>query len=784
MYSQSSIILPPEVGRLIATYDASSNERHCLLRFSRLLTSFAGVLKLKCNEILIKTIRGMPSTFVEKDLINLACENAASMIHQHYNYSKLAARLALFNLYNNTPDTFYEAMCTLQKHDILSQAHFNFVHENRRTFDDAILFENDFNYDYFGFKTLESLYLQRVNSKIVERPQYMLLRVAIGIHLGDVDRALETYKLMSNGYFTHATPTLFSAGTNNSQMSSCYLISLENDTVEGVFEVLKKCAIISKNGGGIGVNVSKVHCRGEASGLVSMLRVFNNAIRYVDQCGRRPGAIAAYLEPWHGEVLEFLEMKKNTGKEEMRARDLFYALWVPDLFMKRVGSNEKWSLMDPKECTGLDECYGGEFESLYERYENEGKFMKQIDAQYLWRCILRSQDETGTPYLLYKDSCNAKSNQKHLGTIKCSNLCAEIIQYTSSEEIAVCNLASLSLSKFVERNNNNNNESVFNFDKLKSVTKIATLNLNKIIDINRYPVEEAKTSNLKHRPIGIGVQGLADTFMMMRLPFESERAKELNLKIFETIYYAALEASCELAKEFGAHESYTGSPAHKGVLQFDMWNANRPDSRLTNDWTQLMGRISKYGLRNSLLVAAMPTASTSQILGNYESFEPITFNLYQRRVAFGTFTILNKYMVDDLVKLNLWNEDMRNLLLYNKGSIQNINSIPVEVRELYKTVWEMSHKTLIDMAADRGAFIDQSQSFNVYSNNLDHVRLTRLHFYAWRKGLKTGVYYLRCKPSSDPIQYTVDEARAKKFNETSTCARNNMDGGSCVNCSS
>lgn len=589
----------------------------------------------------------------------------------------------------------------------------------------------------------------------------MLMRVAIGIHGKDIDGAIETYNLLSEKYFTHASPTLFSAGTPRPQLSSCFLIAMKDDSIEGIYDTLKQCALISKSAGGIGVHVHCIRAKGTyiagtngvSNGLVPMLRVYNNTARYVDQGGnKRPGAFAVYLEPWHADVFEFLDLKKNTGKEEVRARELFYALWIPDLFMKRVEKNENWSLMCPHDCPGLSDCWGEEFEALYEKYEQEKRYVKQVKAQVLWMAIIEAQVETGTPYMLYKDSCNRKSNQKNLGTIKCSNLCTEIVEYTSSDEVAVCNLASVALNMFVEE------DKTYNFMKLKEVTKIITRNLNKIIDVNFYPVPEAKNSNMRHRPIGIGVQGLADAFVLMRLPYESEAAIKLNKQIFETLYYGALEASCELAEKYGVYETYEGSPASQGILQYDMWDKTPTDLW---DWTLLKEKIAKHGLRNSLLLAPMPTASTAQILGNNESFEPFTSNIYQRRVLSGEFQVVNHHLLHDLTEAELWDEDMKNLIIHNNGSIQNIDTIPKEIRELYKTVWEISVKTTIQMAADRGAFIDQSQSFNIHVAEPNYGKLTSIHFYSWKMGLKTGMYYLRTKPAANAIQFTVDKVKAR-----------------------
>lgn len=609
----------------------------------------------------------------------------------------------------------------------------------------------------------------------------MLMRVSIGIHGEDIDAAINTYNLLSEKYFTHASPTLFSAATPRPQLSSCFLIAMKDDSIEGIYDTLKQCALISKSAGGIGVHVHCIRAKGTyiagtngvSNGLVPMLRVYNNTARYVDQGGnKRPGAFAIYLEPWHADIFEFLDLKKNTGKEEVRARELFYALWIPDLFMKRVENNGDWSLMCPHDCPGLADCWGDEYEALYEKYEKEERYVKQVKAQVLWKAIIDAQVETGTPYMLYKDSCNRKSNQKNLGTIKCSNLCTEIVEYTSPDEVAVCNLASIALNMFV------NEDKTYNFNKLKEVTKIITQNLNKIIDVNYYPVPEAKKSNMRHRPIGIGVQGLADAFVLMRIPYESEMAMKLNQQIFETIYYGALEASCELAEKYGVYETYEGSPASEGILQYDMWNKTPTDLW---DWAKIKEKIAKHGLRNSLLLAPMPTASTAQILGNNESFEPFTSNIYQRRVLSGEFQVVNHHLLRDLTEADLWDEDMKNLIIHNNGSIQNIESIPKEIRDLYKTVWEISVKSTIQMAADRGAFIDQSQSFNIHVAEPNYGKLTSIQFYAWKLGLKTGMYYLRTKPAANAIQFTVDKykVKSKVSNGNSAVNEANMAAISC-----
>nr|WOC30888.1 Ribonucleoside-diphosphate reductase large subunit [Spodoptera litura nucleopolyhedrovirus] len=722
------------------------------------------------TSVAVRVDQGIYSGVTTAELDNLIAETAAAMTIDHSDYSLLAARLAVSNLHKETKDSFFDVIIDMYeaidpktgvKTPMISNFHYNIIAANAYRLNSAIVHDRDFNYDYFGFKTMQRSYLFKINGVTVERPQYMMMRVAIGIHGEDIDAAIDTYNLMSNGYFTHASPTLFSAATPKAQMSSCFLVATKEDSIEGIYDTLKQCAMISKSGGGIGFHVHNVRAKGSSvagvggasNGLVPMLRVYNNTARYVDQGGnKRPGAFAVYLEPWHADVLDFLDLKKNTGKEEVRARELFYALWIPDLFMRRVENDSMWSLMCPMQSPGLADCYGAEFDALYQKYEEEGRYVRRVHAQTMWRAIIESQVETGTPYMLYKDSCNRKSNQSNLGTIKCSNLCTEIVEYTSKDEVAVCNLASIAVNKFVLQSG------VYDFEKLKKITKIVTRNLNRTIDSNWYPLPEAKVSNLKNRPIGIGVQGMADAFVMMRMPYESVAAAELNKKIFETIYYGALEASCELAAIYGPYETYEGSPASRGVLQYDMWDNVTPSDLW--DWSMLKSKISKHGLRNSLLLAPMPTASTAQILGNNESFEPFTSNIYQRRVLSGEFQVVNRHLVKDLTAIGLWNDTIKNLIIHNNGSVQRIESIPLEIRQLYKTVWEMSMRTLINMAADRGAFIDQSQSFNVYMDLPSYGKLTSIHFYAWKMGLKTGMYYLRTKPAANAIQFTVDKTAA------------------------
>lgn len=719
----------------------------------------------------MKVINGLYTGVTTLELDNLAAETAATMTTDHADYAVLAARIAVSNLHKETKKQFSDVMDDLwnmeneylkQKQPMISDFHHDIIMRNADRLNSAIIYDRDFGYNYFGFKTLERSYLLKIHGKIVERPQHMLMRVAVGIHGEDIESAIETYNLLSERYFTHASPTLFAAATPRPQLSSCFLLSMSDDSIEGIYDTLKQCALISKSAGGIGVNVHCIRAKGTyiagtngiSNGLVPMLRVYNNTARYVDQGGnKRPGAFAIYLEPWHGDIFEFLDLKKNTGKEEVRARDMFYALWIPDLFMKRVESNEMWSLMCPHSCPGLYDSWGEKFEELYEKYEAEGRFLRQVKAQDLWFAIIESQVETGTPYMLYKDACNRKSNQQNIGTIRCSNLCTEIVEYSSKDEVAVCNLASIAVNMFVTANNGTKE---YDFKKLKEVTKTVTKNLNKIIDVNYYPIPEAKRSNMRHRPIGIGCQGLADAFIMMRMPFESPEAQKLNQQIFETIYYGALEASCELAEKNGVYETYEGSPVSKGVLQYDMWNKTPTDLW---DWAALKQKIAKHGVRNSLLLAPMPTASTAQILGNNESFEPYTSNVYNRRVLSGEFQVVNHHLIKDLTERGLWDDDMKNRIISCNGSIQSIEEIPQDIRDIYKTVWEMSVKTQIQMAADRGAFIDQSQSFNVHVAEPNYGKLTSIHFHGWKMGLKTGMYYLRTKPAANAIQFTVDKKR-------------------------
>lgn len=695
----------------------------------------------------------------------------------HPDYAILAARIAVSNLHKQTKKQWSSVISDLYhyvnpKNDraspMIAQETYECVMRHKEELDSAIVYDRDFNYQYFGFKTLERSYLLKLDGKIVERPQHMIMRVAVGIWGDNIERVIETYNLMSSKFFTHASPTLFNAGTPQAQLSSCFLVDMKDDSIDGIYDTLKTCAMISKMAGGIGLNVHRIRATGSyiagtngtSNGLVPMLRVFNNTARYVDQGGnKRPGAFAIYLEPWHADVFEFLDLRKNHGKEEVRARDLFLALWIPDLFMKRVEKNGDWTLMCPNECPGLADCYGEEFEALYEKYEKAGKGRATIKAQKLWYSILEAQTETGNPFMLYKDACNRKSNQKNLGTIRSSNLCTEIVEYSAPDEVAVCNLASLALSSFIDYN-----EGCFDFKKLHEVTQVVVRNLNKIIDVNHYPVQEARNSNMRHRPIGVGVQGLADAFLALRLPFESPEARELNKQVFETIYHAALTASVELAKQEGPYSSFKGSPASEGILQFDMWNVKPSDLW---EWDSLKEQVKEHGIRNSLLLAPMPTASTSQILGNNECFEPYTSNIYQRRVLAGEFQVVNPWLLKDLVELGLWSDAMKNRIIAENGSIQNIPNIPDDVKSLYKTVWEISQRQIVQMAADRGAFIDQSQSLNIHMKDPSMGKITSMHFTGWKLGLKTGMYYLRTQAAAAPIQFTVDQA-ALKIVDTNT----------------
>jgi len=717
-----------------------------------------------------KTIEGIFDGVPTTELDNLAAETAASLTITHPDYAILASRIAVSNLHKNTVKSFTATMRKLYNYTdkttgkilpLIADDVMQIIEDNCDLLDSTIIYDRDFAFDYFGFKTLEKSYLLKVNGKIVERPQHMYMRVAVGIHKNDIDSIIKTYHLMSERWFTHATPTLFNAGTPKPQMSSCFLLTMKEDSIDGIYDTLKQTAKISQSAGGIGLAIHNIRATGSyiggtngtSNGIIPMLRVFNDTARYVDQGGgKRKGAFAIYLEPWHADVFEFLDLRKNHGKEEMRARDLFYALWISDLFMKRVEANAEWSLFCPNEAPGLSDCWGTEFEQLYTQYEADGKARKVVKAQDLWFKILESQIETGTPYLLYKDAANGKSNQQNLGTIKSSNLCTEIMEYTSPEEVAVCNLASIALPRFVI-------DEKFDHQKLFEVAYQVTKNLNDVIDNNYYPVEEARVSNTRHRPVGIGVQGLADAFILLRLPFESELAKMLNKNIFETIYFAAMTASKDLAKLNGAYQSYEGSPVSKGIFQYDMWGVTPTDRW---DWASLKAEVKEYGIRNSLLLAPMPTASTSQIFGNNECFEPYTSNIYTRRVLSGEFIIVNKHLLKDLVSLGLWTNVMKNNIIAANGSIQHIEEIPADVKELYKTVWEIKQRNLIDMAADRGAYICQSQSLNLFVDNPTTSKLTSMHFYGWKKGLKTGMYYLRSQAATQAVQFTVEKQGSKE----------------------
>lgn len=720
-------------------------------------------------EIAKKVIQGLYDGVSTTELDNLAAETAASMTTDHPDYATLAARIAVSNLHKNTDKSFSKTMKELYHYidpktnepaGLVSKETYDIVWKHRDVLDSAIIYDRDYEFDYFGFKTLERSYLMRTNGYVIERPQHLFMRVAIGIHGENLEAAIETYNLMSQKWFIHATPTLFNAGTPRPQLSSCFLLSMTEDSIPGIFSTLDRCARISQSAGGIGVSIHNIRAKGSyikgtggtSNGIVPMLKVYNDTARYVDQGGgKRKGAFAIYLEPWHADVFDFLELKKNHGKEEMRARDLFYAMWIPDLFMERVRDNADWSLFDPNEAPGLFDVHSGEFDALYHRYEQEGRARKTVKAQDLWFTILESQIETGTPYILYKDAANRKSNQQNLGTIRSSNLCTEILEYTSPDEVAVCNLGSLALNRYVI-------DGQFDHQRLFEVTRILTRNLNRVIDVNYYPIPEARNSNMRHRPIGLGVQGLADAFILMRYPFDSPEARKLNRDIFETIYYAALTESCALAQKDGHYQSFPGSPASKGILQYDMWDVS-PSDRW--DWASLKADIKTHGLRNSLLVAPMPTASTSQILGNNECFEPYTSNIYSRRTLSGEFVVVNKHLLTDLNRLGLWNDSMKQRLMAANGSVQDFEDIPQELKDLYKTVWEISQRVIIDMAADRGAFICQSQSMNLFVQSPTFGKLSSMHFYAWEQGLKTGMYYLRSKAAVNPIKFTVSaEAQA------------------------
>ncbi len=717
-------------------------------------------------KVAMRVIEGLYDGVSTSELDNLAAETAASMTIAHPDYAQLAARIAISNLHSNTKKSFSETMNEMfhyinprngQEAPLLSEEVHKVIMDNAEFLDSHIIYNRDFNYDYFGFKTLERSYLLKLNGKIVERPQHMLMRVSVGIHLNDLDSVIETYDLMSKKFFTHATPTLFNAGTPKPQMSSCFLLAMQDDSIDGIYDTLKQTAKISQSAGGVGLSIHNVRATGSyirgtngtSNGIVPMLKVFNDTARYVDQGGgKRKGSFAIYIETWHADIFDFLDLKKNTGKEEMRARDLFFAMWTSDLFMKRVQEDAYWTLMCPNECPGLYDVYGEEFEKLYISYEERGKGRKTIKARELWEKILESQIETGTPYMLYKDAANRKSNQKNLGTIRSSNLCTEIMEFTSKDEIAVCNLASISLPMFVENGK-------FDHKLLFDVTKRVTRNLNKVIDRNYYPVVEAENSNMRHRPVGLGVQGLADAFILLRLPFTSDEAKKLNQEIFETLYFAAVTASMEMAKEEGPYSTFKGSPISQGEFQHNLWGLKDEELSGRWDWGSLRKEVMEHGVRNSLLVAPMPTASTSQILGNNEAFEPYTSNIYTRRVLSGEFIVVNKHLLEDLVRLGLWNEDLKQDLMRKNGSVQDLD-IPQDLKELYKTVWEMSMKDIIDMSRQRGYFVDQSQSLNLFMQDANYSKLTSMHFYAWQSGLKTGMYYLRTKSAVDAIKFTLN----------------------------
>ena len=719
-----------------------------------------------------KVIEGLFDGVTTSELDNLAAETAASLTTKHPDYALLASRIAVSNLHKNTIKSFSETMRLLHEYvdkktgkdaSLIADDVWEVIKENAELLDSTIIYDRDFGFDYFGFKTLEKSYLLKIDGKIAERPQHLFMRVSVGIHKHDIESAIKTYHLMSERWFTHATPTLFNAGTPKPQMSSCFLLTMKDDSIEGIYDTLKQTAKISQSAGGIGLSIHNVRATGSyisgtngtSNGIIPMLRVFNDTARYVDQGGgKRKGAFAVYLEPWHADIFEFLDLRKNHGKEEMRARDLFYALWVSDLFMQRVEANEDWSLFCPHEAPGLADCWGKEFEELYTKYEKEGRQRRTVKAQELWFAVLDAQVETGTPYLLYKDAANGKSNQQNLGTIKSSNLCTEIIEYTDANEVAVCNLASLALPRYISNG-------AFDHDKLYEVTYQATINLNRIIDGNYYPVKEAEYSNLRHRPIGLGVQGLADTFIQLRMPFESDEAKKLNIEIFETIYFAAMTASKDMAIKDGAYETFKGSPLSQGKFQFDLWGVKPESGRW--DWENLRLDVMNHGVRNSLLVAPMPTASTSQILRNNECFEPYTSNIYTRRVLSGEFIVVNKYLLRDLVNLGLWSTSMKDKIISANGSIQEIAEIPADIKALYKTVWEIKMRSIIDMAADRGAYICQSQSLNLFINSPNASKLTSMHFYAWKKGLKTGMYYLRTQAASQAVKFTVENQGGKNM---------------------
>jgi ribonucleoside-diphosphate reductase alpha subunit len=729
-------------------------------------------VELISQKVIDSLYDGIQSTEIDA----LVAETAVGMSTIQTEYEDLAARVVASSIRKQIPMTFSDAMWKLREAEIISEDLWNSIETiGRSTVNEAIVHARDMQINFFGLKTLEKSYLQRLDGKLMESPQYLWMRVSLGIHGDDWERTKETYELMSQGYFTHATPTLFNAGTPKPQMSSCFLVAMKDDSIDGIYKTAHECAQISKWAGGIGMHIHNVRgdgshikgTNGTSSGIIPMLRVFNATARYVNQAGRRKGSIAVYIEPWHSDIEAFLDLRLNQGDEEARCRDLFSALWIPDLFMERVQDGGKWSLFSPDDTKDLPELYGDAFKEAYERYEQEGKAVKTMDAHTLWQRILRSQVETGTPYMLFKDPCNEKSNQKNLGTIKCSNLCTEIVEYTDKDETAVCNLASIALPKFV-----NPKTKKFNYQSLIDVSRTVTRNLNKVIDRNFYPTEPARKSNMRHRPIGIGVQGLADTYILMDMAFDSEEARELNHKIFEAIYYGSVTESMEEAKKYGAYETFEGSPASKGILQFDMWEPSKYP--LNQNWDELKEKVKKHGMRNSLLLAPMPTASTSQILGNNECIEPYTSNMYLRRTLAGEFVVINKHLIKELISLGIWNNDTKNAIIRDNGSVQNL-AIPDELKAKYKTVWEMSQKTLIDQAADRGRFVCQSQSLNLFLEDPNTSRISSMHMYAWKQGLKTGMYYLRTRPKARAVQFTVDPV-AK-----AACTIENKD--ECVMCS-
>lgn len=734
-------------------------------KITQALERVQGTLKVEPVEVTKRVALSVADGMTTAAINNLVAETAAAMTPQHPDYGILAGRVAAVTLQRSTLDSFADTM----------DKAFNYIHpknglrfpligedthaiimKHREVLDAAMDYERDLSYDYFAFKTLEKSYLLKMNGQTVERPQHLLMRVAVGIHREDIESALRTYDMMSRGLFTHASPTLFNAGTVQPQMSSCFLAAMKDDSLEGIYDTLKEVSQISKSGSGLAVHIHNIRSKGSfikgnngiSAGIVPMLRVFNETARYVDQAGKRRGAFAIYLEPWHADIFEFLDLRKNHGKEEMRARDLFYGLWVPDLFMQRVKDDGDWSLMDPSVAPGLADVYGEEFERLYEKYEAEGRVERTVKARELWFKVIEAQIETGTPYIGYKDAINRKSNQKNIGVIKSSNLCHEIFEVSTPDETAVCNLSSIALPKMVK-------DGHFDHQALYEVAYQAVFNMNRVIDNNHYPVEETRRSNMRHRPVGLGIQGLADTFILMRYPFDSEKAKMLNKEIFETMYFAALHASADLAKVEGTYETFEGSPASQGVLQFDLWGVT-PSNRW--DWNGLREKIALHGLRNSLLLALMPTATTGQILGNNECFEPYTSNIYLRRVLSGEFVIVNKHLVNDLEQLGLWNEQIRHKIIAADGSVQHIPEIPEDIRDLYKTAWEISQKTIIDLAADRGAFVCQGQSMNLFVRDPNFAKMTSMHFYAWEKGLKTGMYYLRTQAASQAVKFTLDQA--------------------------